>query len=202
MGLLDEVSDLLKEKGVDIALTEDIEDDAFGNGGLGRLAACFLDSAVTCNVPLTGYGLRFRYGLFKQDFVNGRQVEEPDDWSKFGDPWSIRRQDEAVVVPMKTGDVLAVPYDMPVVGFGAKNIGTLRLWQTESLHEIDIELFNTQNYAKAAANKNKAEDITKFLYPNDTKKAGKQLRVRQQYVLVSATMQDILRKYRARHGSD
>ena len=202
MGLLDEVSRLLKEKGVDIALLEDIEDDAFGNGGLGRLAACFLDSAVTCNVPLTGYGLRFRYGLFKQNFVDGRQVEEPDDWSKYGDPWSIRRLDEAVIVPMKGGDVLAVPYDMPVVGFGAKNIGTLRLWQTESLREVDFALFNTQNYAKAAASKNRAEDITKFLYPNDTKKAGRQLRVRQQYVLVSATMQDILRKYRMRHGSD
>ena len=202
MGLLDEVKTLLKEKGVDIAVMEDVEDDAFGNGGLGRLAACFLDSAVTCNIPLTGYGLRFRYGLFKQDFADGRQVELPDDWSKYGDPWSIRRLDEAVVVSMKTGDVLAVPYDMPVVGFGAKNIGTLRLWQTESLHEVDFAVFNSQDYAKAAANKNLAEDITKFLYPNDTKKEGKQLRVKQQYVLVSATMQDILRAYRKRHGSD
>ena len=202
MGMLDEVSSLLKEKGVDISVLEDIEDDAFGNGGLGRLAACFLDSAVTCGVPLTGYGLRFRYGLFRQDFRDGRQVEEPDDWAKYGDPWSVRRLDEAVVVPMKTGDVLAVPYDMPVVGFGAKNVGTLRLWQTESLHEIDFGIFNSQNYAKAAADKNKAEDITKFLYPNDSKKEGRQLRVRQQYVLVSATMQDILRNYRKRHGSD
>lgn len=202
MGLLDEVGILLKEKGVDISILEDVEDDAFGNGGLGRLAACFLDSAVTCNVPLTGYGLRFRYGLFKQDFVSGRQVELPDDWSKYGDPWSIRRLDEAVVVSMKTGDVLAVPYDMPVVGFGAKNVGTLRLWQTESLKEIDFAVFNSQDYAKAAAGKNQAEDITKFLYPNDTKKEGKQLRVKQQYVLVSATMQDILRAYRKRHGSD
>ena len=151
---------------------------------------------------MTGYGLRFRYGLFKQDFVSGRQVELPDDWSKYGDPWSIRRLDEAVVVSMKTGDVLAVPYDMPVVGFGAKNVGTLRLWQTESLKEIDFAVFNSQDYAKAAAGKNQAEDITKFLYPNDTKKEGKQLRVKQQYVLVSATMQDILRAYRKRHGSD
>lgn len=202
MGLLDEVRDLLKEKGVDITVLEDIEDDAFGNGGLGRLAACFLDSAVTCNIPLTGYGLRFRYGLFKQDFLDGRQIELPDDWSKFGDPWSIRRLDEAVVVSMKTGDVLAVPYDMPVIGYGAKNVGTLRLWQTESLHEVDFAVFNSQNYALAAADKNKAEDITKFLYPNDTRKEGRQLRVRQQYVLVSATMQDILRSYRRRHGSD
>ena len=202
MGLLDDVKALLKEKGVDIAVMEDIEDDAFGNGGLGRLAACFLDSAVTCGIPLTGYGLRFRYGLFKQEFVDGRQVELPDDWSKYGDPWSVRRIDEAVVVSMKTGDVLAVPYDMPVVGFGARNVGTLRLWQTESLHEVDFALFNSQNYTRAAADKNQAEDITKFLYPNDTRKEGKQLRVRQQYVLVSATMQDILRAYRKRHGSD
>ena len=202
MGLLQETASLLKEKGVDIAMLEDIEDDAFGNGGLGRLAACFLDSAVTCNIPLTGYGLRFRFGLFKQDFADGRQVELPDDWSKYGDPWSIRRPEEAVVVRMKTGDVLAVPYDMPVVGYGAKNVGTLRLWQTESLHEVDFDAFNRQDYAKAAAGKNKAEDITKFLYPNDTKKEGKQLRVKQQYVLVSATMQDLLRRYRLRHGSD
>ncbi len=202
MGILDEVRSLLKEKGVDIAILEDVEDDAFGNGGLGRLAACFLDSAVTCGIPLTGYGLRFRYGLFRQDFVDGRQVEFPDDWSRFGDPWSVRRLDEAVTVSMKTGDVLAVPYDMPVIGFGGKNIGTLRLWQTESLHEIDFALFNSQDYAKAAADKNKAEDITKILYPNDTRKEGRMLRVKQQYVLVSATMQDILRSYRKRHGRD
>ena len=202
MGILNEVRDQLSAKGVDIAVLEDIEDDAFGNGGLGRLAACFLDSAVTCNVPLTGYGLRFRYGLFKQHFEDGCQVEEPDDWSRFGDPWSIRRLDEAVVVSMRTGDVLAVPYDMPVIGYGAKNIGTLRLWQTESLHEVDFALFNQQKYGKAAADKNQAEDITKFLYPNDTRREGKQLRVKQQYVLVSATMQDILRGYRKRHGSD
>ena len=202
MGLLDSVKALLKEKGVDPTILEDVEDDAFGNGGLGRLAACFLDSAATCDVPLTGYGLRFKYGLFKQTFVDGRQVELPDDWSRFGDPWSIRREEDAVVVSMKTGDVLAVPYDMPVIGYGMKNVGTLRLWQTESLHEIDFPLFNQQEYAKAAADKNKAEDIVKFLYPNDTKKEGKQLRVRQQYVLVSASMQDILRRYRKRHGND
>ena len=121
LGLLDDVKALLAEKGVDIAILEDIEDDAFGNGGLGRLAACFLDSAVTTNVPLTGYGLRYRYGLFKQTVVNGYQHEEPDDWSRFGAPWSIRRVDQAVVVKMKTGDVLAVPYDMPIIGYGTKS---------------------------------------------------------------------------------
>ncbi len=202
MGLLEETRRLLAERGVDIAVLEDIEDDAFGNGGLGRLAACFLDSAATHGVPLMGYGLRFRYGLFKQDFVGGRQAEEPDDWSKYGDPWSIRRLSQAVVVPMATGDVLAVPYDMPVIGYGTANIGTLRLWQCESLHETDFKLFNEQKYAQAAADKNKAEDITKYLYPNDTRRAGRQLRVKQQYVLVSASVQDMMRDYRARHGSD
>lgn len=202
LDILEETRNLLAEKGVDLSSLEDIEDDAFGNGGLGRLAACFLDSAATCNVPLTGYGLRFRYGLFKQSFRDGRQYEEPDDWSRYGDPWSVRRDDEAVVVSMKTGNVLAVPYDMPVVGYGAKNIGTLRLWQTESMHEVDFRLFNDQEYAKASADKNKAEDITKFLYPNDTRREGKQLRVKQQYVLVSATIQDLLRTYRKRHGKD
>jgi len=202
LGLLDEVRALLLERGVDLTELEDIEDDAFGNGGLGRLAACFLDSAATINVPLTGYGLRYRYGLFKQRFVDGRQQEEPDDWARFGDPWSIRRESEAVVVPMKTGSVRAVPYDMPIIGYGARNIGTLRLWQCESLHEIDFPLFNQQEYARASADKNRAEDITKFLYPNDTRRAGKQLRIKQQYVLCSASLQDLLRRYQAVYGSD
>ncbi|MBP3636954.1 MAG: glycogen/starch/alpha-glucan family phosphorylase [Clostridia bacterium] len=202
LGLLDEARQLLAQRGVDLAILEDIEDDAFGNGGLGRLAACFLDSAATHGVPLTGYGLRYRYGLFKQIFVDGRQHEEPDDWSRFGDPWSIRRLDQAVIVPMKTGDVLAVPYDMPVIGYGAKSIGTLRLWQCESLKDIDFPLFNQQKYSAAVADKIKAENITKFLYPNDSRRAGKLLRVEQQYVLVSASMQDLFRAYKARHGSD
>ncbi len=202
MGLLDDVRTLLAEKGADLAVMEDIEDDAFGNGGLGRLAACFLDSAATHGVPLTGYGLRYRYGLFKQSWVNGRQHEEPDDWARFGDPWSLRRADEAVTVEMQSGAVLAVPYDMPIIGYGGENIGTLRLWQCESLHEVDFSLFNSQEYARASADKNRAEDITKFLYPNDTRKEGRQLRVKQQYVLVSASVQDLLRAYRKRHGSD
>ena len=202
MGLLKETKRLLLEKGVDLAALEDIEDDALGNGGLGRLAACFLDSAATHDIPLTGYGLRYRYGLFKQSFVDFRQHEEPDDWLRLGDPWSIRRQDQAVTVEMKTGSVLAVPYDMPIVGYGARNVGTLRLWQCESLHEVDFSLFNQQKYPEASADKNKAEDITKFLYPNDTRREGRQMRVKQQYVLVSASIQDLLRAYKKRHGED
>ena len=202
MGILEDVRRQMADKGVDIATLEDVEDDAFGNGGLGRLAACFLDSAVTHNVPLTGYGLRYRYGLFRQSFVDGKQHEEPDDWSTFGDPWSIRRPELTLTVTMKDGDVLAVPYDMPIIGFGGKNIGTLRLWQCESPEEMNFALFNQQDYAKAASAKNKAEDITKFLYPNDTKLEGKKLRVKQQYVLVSASMQDMMRQYRQAHGND
>ncbi|MBQ8556928.1 MAG: glycogen/starch/alpha-glucan family phosphorylase [Clostridia bacterium] len=202
LGYLDEVKALLAERGVDITVMEDIEDDAFGNGGLGRLAACFLDSAVTTDVPLTGYGLRYKYGLFKQSFEDGRQVEAPDDWAKFGDPWSIRRLDKAVVVKMKTGDVHAVPYDMPIIGYGANNIGTLRLWQTEPIKAVDFFQFNEQHYEQAAADRNRAEDIVKFLYPNDSRREGKQMRIKQQYVLVSASLQDMVRSYKERHGDD
>ena len=202
LGYLDEVKALLAERGVDIAVMEDIEDDAFGNGGLGRLAACFLDSAVTIDVPLTGYGLRYKYGLFKQSFEDGRQVEAPDDWARFGDPWSIRRLDQSVIVKMATGDVRAVPYDMPIVGYNAKNIGTLRLWQTEPIKAVDFFQFNEQRYEQAAADRNRAEDIVKFLYPNDSRREGKQMRIKQQYVLVSASLQDMLRAYKERHGSD
>ena len=202
MGILDEVKALLAEKGIDINQLEDIEDAALGNGGLGRLAACFLDSAASHDVPLFGYGLRYQYGLFKQEFVNNRQYEMPDDWTRFGDPWSIRRDDLAVLVEMEGLSVRVVPYDMPVIGYQMKRIGTLRLWQCESVNPIDFELFNQQHYAQAAQGKNAAEDITKLLYPNDTEPAGKQLRARQQYVLCSATLQDLLRDFRTYHGND
>ena len=202
LGILDQVKAALAEKGVDLADLEDIEDAALGNGGLGRLAACFLDSAATHNIPLDGYGLRYKYGLFKQAFADGRQKELPDDWTKYGDPWSIRRDDLAVQVPMQGLTVRAVPYDMPVIGYAGKNIGTLRLWQCESENEFDFDLFNAQDYAAAAKDKNTAEDITKLLYPNDSMKAGKLMRIRQQYVLCSASLQDMLRTYRASHGSD
>ena len=202
LGVLSETKSLFQEKGVDLAVLEDIEDDAFGNGGLGRLAACFLDSAATLDVPLTGYGLRYRYGLFYQYFEDGCQKEAPDDWSRLGDPWSVRRDDLKVIVPIKDGPVSAVPYDMPVIGYKNGVVGTLRLWQTESLHEIDFKTFNEQRYAQAAKDKNAAEDIVKFLYPNDTRPAGKLLRLKQQYVLSSASLQDMLRAYRERYGRD
>lgn len=201
--VLNETRELLLKKGCDLALLEDVEDAALGNGGLGRLAACFLDSAATCNIPLMGYGLRYQYGLFKQRFEGCRQKELPDDWTRYGDPWSIRREELAVIVPMKGLSVRAVPYDMPVIGYGKNScIGTLRLWQTESLNPIDFELFNEQLYSKAAAGKNQAEDIVKLLYPNDSKKEGRQLRVRQQFIMCYATLTDMLRTFEKYHGSD
>ncbi len=205
LGILEDVREKLAAKGVDLAALEDIEDAALGNGGLGRLAACFLDSAATHDVPLTGYGLRYRYGLFKQRFdEEGRQVEEPDDWMYCGDPWSIRRDDRAQPVFMKGLTLWAIPYDMPVIGYGGKNIGTLRLWQCEAMadDEFNFERFNEQDYAAASRGKNQAEDITKLLYPNDTLKAGKLMRLRQQYVLVSASLQDMLDDYCDQYGDD
>ncbi len=202
LGILSEVKKAFAEKGVDLACLEEIEDAALGNGGLGRLAACFLDSAATCDVPLTGYGLRYRFGLFKQSFENGSQRENADDWTKFGDPWSHRRDKLAVKVNFANQTVIAVPYDMPVIGFENNTIGTLRLWQCEAEKELDFDAFNAQNYAKALETKNKAEDITRVLYPNDSTLEGKQLRIKQQYVLSSASLQDILRSFRENHGCD
>ncbi len=203
MGVLDEVKARLSKKGVELADLEDIEDAALGNGGLGRLAACFLDSAATLDIPLDGYGLRYKYGLFKQSFdENGAQCEEPDDWTLYGDPWSVRRDDLAQPVFMKDLIVWAIPYDMPVIGYDRASIGTLRLWQTEAMGELDFDKFNAEKYDEASKNKNAAEDITKVLYPKDDGKAGKLLRLRQQYVLVSASLQDMLDSFIDQYGED
>ena len=203
LGILDEMKKLCAERGVDLAVLEDIEDDALGNGGLGRLAACFLDSAASCNIPLSGYGLRYRFGLFKQSFDNnGNQVESADDWTKFGDPWSYRRYNHTVRVNFPDHTVLAVPYDVPVIGYGTDNVGTLRLWQCEAEEELDFGAFNDQDYLRALAQKNKAEDITRVLYPNASTWEGKRLRIKQQYVLSSASLQDMLRTYKVAHGND
>ena len=203
LGILDEMKKLFAERGVDLAVLEDIEDDALGNGGLGRLAACFLDSAASCNIPLSGYGLRYRFGLFKQSFDNnGNQVESADDWTKFGDPWSYRRYNHTVRVNFPDHTVLAVPYDVPVIGYGTDNVGTLRLWQCEAEEELDFGACNDQDYLRALAQKNKAEDITRVLYPNDSTWEGKRLRIKQQYVLSSASLQDMLRTYKVAHGND
>ena len=203
MGILEEMKKVFADRGVDLAVLEDIEDDALGNGGLGRLAACFLDSAASCNLPLSGYGLRYKFGLFKQSFdENGSQVESADDWTKYGDPWSYRRYNHTVKVHFPDHDVLAVPYDVPVIGYGTDNVGTLRLWQCEAEEELDFNAFNDQDYMRALAQKNRAEDITRVLYPNDSTWEGKRLRIKQQYVLSSASLQDMMRTYKIAHGSD
>ena len=203
LGILDEMKELFAQRGVDLAVLEDIEDDALGNGGLGRLAACFLDSAASTNIPLSGYGLRYKFGLFKQRFdATGSQVENADDWTKFGDPWSYRRYNHTVKVKFPEHTVLAVPYDVPVIGYGTENVGTLRLWQCEAEEELDFNAFNDQDYLRALNAKNKAEDITRVLYPNDTTWEGKRLRLKQQYVLSSASLQDMLRTYKINHGND
>ena len=202
LGILRGMKAAFAEKGVDLACLEHIEDAALGNGGLGRLAACFLDSAATLDLPLTGYGLRYRFGLFKQSFADGAQVESADDWTKYGDPWSRRRDELAVRVKFAGQTVCCVPYDMPVIGYQTSTVGTLRLWQCEPEQELDFAAFNDQDYAKALEQKNFAEDITRVLYPNDSTPDGKRLRIKQQYVLCSASLQDILRSYRAQHGAD
>ena len=203
LGILDEMKQLFAAHGVDLAVLEDIEDDALGNGGLGRLAACFLDSAASTDIPLSGYGLRYKYGLFKQSFdENGSQKESADDWSKFGDPWSYRRYNHTVRVEFPDQTVLAVPYDVPVIGYGTDNINTLRLWQCEPETPLDFNAFNNQDYLRALEEKNKAEDITRVLYPNDSTWEGKRLRIKQQYVLSSASLQDMMRTYKVAHGND
>ena len=203
LGILDEMKQLFAAHGVDLAVLEEIEDDALGNGGLGRLAACFLDSAASTDIPLSGYGLRYKYGLFKQSFdANGSQKESADDWSKFGDPWSYRRYNHTVRVEFPDQTVLAVPYDVPVIGYGTDNINTLRLWQCEPETPLDFNAFNNQDYLRALEEKNKAEDITRVLYPNDSTWEGKRLRIKQQYVLSSASLQDMMRTYKVAHGND
>lgn len=202
LDLLESLQNYLQEKGLDFSLFEQVEDDALGNGGLGRLSACFLDSAATHNIPLDGYGIRYRYGLFKQYFENGFQKETADDWLKYGDPWSIRREEDVVLIHFADQTVRAVPYDMPVIGYRGATINTLRLWQSEPVNSFDFGLFNDQKYDAALKERNQAEIITAVLYPNDDTVEGKKLRLKQQYFFVSASLQDLLRTYQKIHGDD
>ncbi len=159
---------------------------ALGNGGLGRLAACFLDSCATLNLPVTGYGILYRYGLFRQNIENGFQKEYPDVWMEKGYPFLVRRAEERVRIHYQDMDVFAVPYDMPITGFGTSNVNTLRLWRAEPAEEFDFNLFNSQRFDDAVLARNRVNDIYRVLYPNDTSYDGKVLRVRQQYFFVSA----------------
>ncbi|MEQ1590275.1 MAG: glycogen/starch/alpha-glucan phosphorylase [Gallionella sp.] len=200
----------------------DQENDAgLGNGGLGRLAACFLDSCATLQLPVKGYGLRYEYGMFRQKIENGYQVEEPDHWLKNGNPWELERPEFNVRVKFGgqtehyrdangamrahwkyTHDVIAVPYDVPVPGYRNGTVNTLRLWKSTATDEFDLSEFNAGSYADAVSAKNNAEHITMVLYPNDSSENGKELRLRQQYFLASASLQDVLRNWVGKHGKD
>lgn len=201
LDVMKEAEEAFAELGVSLADLEVIEDAALGNGGLGRLAACFLDSAATLNLPLDGYGIRYKYGLFKQYFEDGFQKEVPDDWMKYGDAWSVRREEDAVLVKYNGQTVRAVPYDMPIIGCKTSHIGTLRLWQAEPVQTFDFDLFNRQKYLEAAAETVYAEDISRVLYPNDDTWEGKKLRLKQQYFFCSASLQNILKKHKATYGT-
>ncbi len=204
LGIYKEVKELLLENGFNIDFIEDKEEDAaLGNGGLGRLAACFMDSAATENIPLYGYGVRYSQGIFKQIFEDGFQKELGDDWLRHGDCWSIRKESEAKVVNFRDHAVLAVPYDMPVIGFENGTINTLRLWQSEPLDSgFRFDKFNNFQYGEAVEGKNEAEDITRVLYPNDSQRAGKVLRLKQQYFFTSASIQDLVEKYKNNFPED
>ena len=201
LGIKDEVEEILQGFGRSISELEEIEDAALGNGGLGRLAACFLDSAAAHDLPLDGYGIRYKYGLFKQTIENGFQREYADDWQKFGDPWSKRCEADAVNVVYGDETVKAVPYDMPIIGYGTDNIGNLRLWQAEAIDEFDFNAFNDGKYEESVKAKNSAENISKVLYPNDNFEEGKILRLKQEYFFSSASLTDILKKHIERYGS-
>ena len=196
LGKLDEVKALLAERGVDIAAFEDIEDAALGNGGLGRLAACYLESGATVGIPLDGYGIRYRYGLFRQSFENGFQKENADDWQKHGDPWSYRKEEESVLVKFSDFTTKAVPYDMPIIGYGGKTINTLRLWQSEQPGSFDFAAFDSMQIDKIAKDNVRCESISYALYPNDSTEKGRILRLRQEYFFASASVQDLIRKHK------
>ena len=218
----DAVVEVLKDLDIDYTSIEDEEPDAgLGNGGLGRLAACFLDSLATLDYPGHGYGIRYQYGMFEQHIENGYQVEYPDNWLKHRDPWEIKRSDLTVQVKFggnvgvrqneKGEDVFfvenaevvnATPYDMPIVGYDTKTVNTLRLWQASSPDGFDLQLFNDMQYHRAVERQNDAENISRVLYPNDNGPLGKVLRLKQQYFFCSASLQDLINKYKVKYGTD
>ncbi|BAW92659.1 glycogen phosphorylase [Actinomyces sp. Chiba101] len=203
LGLVEEAREAVGAFGQDLSeILEQEPDAALGNGGLGRLAACFLDSCATLDLPVAGYGILYRYGLFKQLFSDGFQTEHPDPWMEEGYPFVIRREECARIVRYNDLTVRAVPYDMPITGYGTKNVGTLRLWRAESIEEFDYDAFNSQRFTDAIVERERTADISRVLYPNDTTYEGKVLRVRQQYFFCSASLQEIVDNYVAHHGAD
>ena len=217
---VDTVKEVLDELGFDLNTIEDMEPDpALGNGGLGRLAACFLDSLASLGYPAYGAGIRYHYGMFKQQIENGYQIEKPDDWLKNGFPFEVKRDEYACEVRFggdvcvefvdgKTkfvqknfGSVRAVPYDMPVVGYNNNVINTLRIWDAEPIVNFSLEEFDKGEYHKAIEQENLARNICNVLYPNDNHYSGKELRLKQQYFFISATLQTALKKFKQKHDN-
>jgi len=218
LGVYDASQKALKLLDIDIEQLMSLEADAgLGNGGLGRLAACFMDSLASLEFPAYGYGIRYEHGMFRQDFENGWQKERPDDWLKFGYPWEMVRPEYAV--PVKVYGRLeyvgharkpvwkdwqmfeGVPYDIPVMGFGVNTVNVLRLWSSRATETFRLDVFNNGEYVKAVEEKNWAETITKVLYPSDFTYAGKELRLLQEYFMVTCTIQDVIRRYRKNHST-
>jgi starch phosphorylase len=222
LGIEEETAEALNRIGLELEDVCGREHDAgLGNGGLGRLAACFLDSCATLSLPVVGYGIRYQYGMFRQRLENGHQIEEPDPWLREGFPWEVERFEFAQTVKfggrttsrtdsrgrtvyewLDTQDVLAIPFDVAVPGYQNDVVNTLRLWSAAATDEFDLEEFNAGSYADAVASKNLAENITMVLYPNTATEGGHELRLRQQYFLASASLQDSLRFYTYHHGND
>ncbi|QDV25659.1 glycogen/starch/alpha-glucan phosphorylase [Aureliella helgolandensis] len=222
LDLTDDARAAMHEYGKGLEETAENELDAgLGNGGLGRLAACFLDSCANLQLPVLGYGIRYEYGMFHQRLENGRQVEDPDHWLRDGNPWEIERPEDTRRVRfygrselyydadgvhhsrwVDTHDVVAVPFDMPIPGFRNKTVNTLRLWKSTATDAFDLGEFNAGGYSEAVAAKNMAEQITMVLYPNDASENGKELRLKQQYFLVSASLQDAIANWKQNNGKD
>jgi glycogen phosphorylase len=222
LGVTDISTKAMYDLGLEMEELIDSEFDAgLGNGGLGRLAACFIDSCATLQLPVTGYGLRYEYGMFSQLIINGEQVEKPDHWLRNGNVWEIERFEYKQAIKfggrteshidergkkrvswVDTHDVLAVPYDTPIPGYQNGTVNTLRLWKAMATEEFNLQEFNEGDYAEAVAAKNSAENITMVLYPNDASENGKVLRLKQQYLLASASLQDVLSIWVGRHGND
>jgi starch phosphorylase len=222
LNLTDPMADALEQLGLDEENILEQENDAgLGNGGLGRLAACFLDSCATLGLPVIGYGLRYQYGMFRQNISTGHQLEEPDAWLRGGHPWEIERPEYEQPIHfgghvehyvddegrghrrwINTHDVLASPFDIPVPGYQNGTVNTLRLWSAVAIDEFNLNQFNAGSYTEAVADRTDAENITMVLYPNDASENGKELRLRQQYFLASASLKDVLRQWHNRHGDD
>ncbi|MGE3842587.1 MAG: glycogen/starch/alpha-glucan phosphorylase, partial [Vicinamibacterales bacterium] len=219
MGFYEECREALSSLELDYERVREVEQDAaLGNGGLGRLAACFLDSMATLSLPGYGYGIRYEYGMFHQSIEDGHQVEHPDTWLRYGNPWEFPRPE--VLFPVRFGgrvvevtdvdgrrrahwvetdDVMAMAFDTPVPGFATQTVNNMRLWSAKATRDFNLKFFNEGNYIRAVEDRNQSENLSRVLYPDDTTLMGRELRLKQQYFFVSASLQDIFRRFHLYH---